>query len=315
MPGRGGTRDGSLLDCERIESLRLERGLSQRELGRRTGATLTVIKGLEAGRNHNELSLRFLTDLATALEVEPAALFQRAAEPEESGKVASEADVRKLGAAFAGERTGLSRKNLARTLGWKLDRLDRALGSLGERLAEVGMSVERGSSGWKLRPDLAALAWDDELRLAQARHRERGLLLREAELLRAALDNPLDRSWEQHLGNADRVALGGLLKSGLLVRSDAGLVASDSVTHSLPRIAAATSTRRRPRGSRSAGSRTDAARRTQTNQPVRRTQTRPKRAARRVGRASPSTSSGLPPEVRAASSSHSARTGRTATDA
>lgn len=236
MPGRGGTRDGSLLDCERIESLRLERGLSQRELGRRTGATLTVIKGLEAGRNHNELSIRFLTDLATALEVEPAALFRRAAEPEESGKVASEADVRKLGAAFASERTGLSRKNLARTLGWKLDRLDRALGSLGERLAEVGMSVERGSSGWKLRPDLAALAWDDELRLAQARHRERGLLLREAELLRAALDNPLGGRWEQHLGNADRVALGGLIKSGLLVRNENGIEPSEQVRRSLARV-------------------------------------------------------------------------------
>lgn len=240
MSDRGGTRDGSLLDCERIESLRLERGLSQRELGRRTGATLTVIKGLEAGRNHNELSIRFLTDLATALEVEPAALFRRAAEPEESGKVASEADLRKLGAAFASERTGLSRKNLARTLSWRLDRLDRALASLGERLAEVGMSVERGSSGWKLRPDLAALAWDDELRLTQARHRERGLLLREAELLRAALDNRLGGKWEQHLGNADRVALGGLLKSGLLVRGQRGIEPSDAVRRSLDRGGKAT---------------------------------------------------------------------------
>lgn len=98
------------------------------------------------------------------------------------------------------------------------------------------MSIERGSSGWKLRPDLSTLTWQDELRLAQSRISERGLRLREAELLRAALDAPLDGEWEQHIGNADRVALGGLLKSGLVIRHSGRIEPSEPVRHSLAHI-------------------------------------------------------------------------------
>lgn len=220
----------AILDVNRLRIIRLERGLSQRALAQQLGTTTTVIRSLEDGRNHNDLSLRFVVNLAAALAVDPAALFPRTGMSSED---VPGADVRKLGAAFAAAQVGRSRERIARALAWNLDRLDRAMTDLAHSLAAVGMRVERGSTGWKLRPDLAALTWDDELRLEQARHVERGLRLREAELLRATLDAPLDGHWERHIGNADRVALGGLLKTGLVVRGPNGITPSEGVRANL----------------------------------------------------------------------------------
>ena len=223
----------TILDGDRVRSLRLERGISQRELARRLRVTSIVIRNLEEGRNHSELTLRLLDELADALVVDPSALVQRRQTHDAQGANAVEGDVRKLGAVLASERTGLTSKALALAAGWKLDRLAKARTALNEQLQAVGMTVAVGSSGWKLQPDMTALSWQDELRLGQARHSERGLLLREAELLRAAVDGALTPQWEQHIGNADRVALGGLLKAGLVVRSEDGVGLSAAVSQSL----------------------------------------------------------------------------------
>lgn len=238
----------TILDGDRVRSLRLERGLSQRELARRLRVSSSVVRYLEEGRNHTELSLRFLDELADALAVDPGALVQPRSR-EANGSSATEDDVRKLGAILAAERTGLTSKALAFATGWKLDRLSKARAALTAQLRPVGMTVACGSGGWKLQPDMTALTWQDELRLGKARQSERGLRLREAELLRAALDGALTPQWEQHIGNADRVALGGLLKSGLVVRHNDGVGLSESASRGLAVPPTSRSVKRTTRGS------------------------------------------------------------------
>lgn len=221
----------TILNGERIRAIRLERGLSQRAVARRLGVTVVVVNGIEEERNHSELTLRLVSELADTLGVEAAELLANSADtdaPVEAGD-----DVRKLGAVFASERTGIHRDQIARVLGWPLDRVQQASDQLRQRLPALGMRLERGSSGWKLQPDLTAFNWQDEIRVAQARQRIRGLKSREAVLLRAALDAPLTGQWEKNIGNTDRVALGGLLKTGLLTKTADGFAFSQEVERSM----------------------------------------------------------------------------------
>lgn len=57
----------------RIRDRRLERGLTQEELGRRAGLTRQSIANLEAGTQR--LMLHFVRDLAEALDLTPAKLL------------------------------------------------------------------------------------------------------------------------------------------------------------------------------------------------------------------------------------------------
>lgn len=221
----------TILNGQRIRALRLERGFSQREVARRIGVTVIVVNGIEDGRNHLELTLRLVSDLAVALDVEAAELFAKAPSAELSEEPRS--DLRKLGAVFASERNGIHRDAIARVLDWPLDRVEKASDQLRQRLPALGMRLERGSSGWKLRPDLTALNWQDDVKLGKERQRSRCLKPREAVLLRAALDAPLSWKWEKNIGNADRVALGGLLKTGLLVKTEEGFAASEQAVRSM----------------------------------------------------------------------------------
>lgn len=224
------SQSNMILDPLVIESLSLQARMSKRALGRAVNSTSTLISAILDGRNHADLTIGFVSGLADALGVHPSVLFVQEVEP--SGHV-KEDDVRRLGAALVSSRVGIFKEDLAEALGWKLDRVAAAGVALDGQLAAVGLSLQRNSNGWKIQPSRTAQTWQDEMRLEQVRHKRRGLHLREMEILRAAFDAPLGGDWERRLTNADRVAFGGLLKSGLLERTDAGIAPSERCVRSL----------------------------------------------------------------------------------
>jgi XRE family aerobic/anaerobic benzoate catabolism transcriptional regulator len=108
--------------ADRVRALRLERGLSQKELAERAALSLRFLADVEGGRANP--SLGSLIDLARALEVDVVALLATHTE---------QRCIALLGLRGAGKST--VGKRVARLLGWKFLELDKEI----ER--EAGMSL------------------------------------------------------------------------------------------------------------------------------------------------------------------------------
>lgn len=136
------------LSCERIRRRRLELGLSQRELARQLGEVPNVIKALESGTNHDQLTLVHLDGLATALGVTPQWLLgeQHVACEDEPPQVD-----RLIALVMSGAERRVPKWVLAARLNLDPAALDAMVDAAQTALAPVGLTFASNTAGTELR--------------------------------------------------------------------------------------------------------------------------------------------------------------------
>ncbi len=226
-----------ILDAPLIRRRRAELGLSVREVAKHLGVSGAVVTAIEAGTNHNEVSLAHLFRLAGVLAVESTTLLtaekaeRPSAGPTETPE-AEDADAATVGALLeaAGVLTRLD--VLCDALGWRAARLKVALDRLEERLPTVGLRLHRLHRAVRLTRasepvPAAALAGVIRKHLNRA-----GMSLSEGRVLYRYVcgNRPTEPS------NAEAVATGALANAALLVPAEENpnkLVIADEVRFSL----------------------------------------------------------------------------------
>lgn len=226
-----------ILDGSFIRRRRAELGLSVREVAKHLRVSGPVVSAIEAGTNHDDVSLAHLLRLARVLAVESTTLFAAEAAsrpPDGPAKVpeAAEADAATVGALLdaAGILTPLDA--LRDALGWPASRLRNALELLEERLPSVGLRLHRLHSDVRI---VRAAEPVPTTALAEVirKHLNRdGLSLSEGRVLyRYVCGNPPTEP-----SHAETVATGTLTNAALVVPAAVDpntLVVADEVRFSL----------------------------------------------------------------------------------
>jgi len=205
---------GGLLDAAAIRRLRLQAGYSTRRFARALGVSASTVRGLEDGSNHEQLPLALIARLAELVGVATSELFTRATDVPADLST----DDRTIEAALQSLPGVVAASDLARALGWKLDRARQALDALDRRLQPTGARLHR--NGWQqcaIRPASEHLSEDQQQALHRIGPRDRGLNHLTARLLLAAIRGELDDRWFKTASNSERVALQSLLKQGALI--------------------------------------------------------------------------------------------------
>lgn len=213
------------LNAELIRRRRRELAMSHRQLARSLSVTSIVVSGLEAGSNHETLTLGFVGKLAEVLAIAPHTLIEsdRADDPTAPGDL-----VAAVGSLLASISTLTPVSVLVEALDASLADVEAALEVLDAGLAGVGLTVHRLKGEVMLRPN--AQLDPDSLKVMLRRHQaRRGLNLTEARVLARVLAGSLD---EGKLGNADMVALNRLRNAGLVTETDVVLTRDVQLTFS-----------------------------------------------------------------------------------
>jgi hypothetical protein len=203
-----------------------------------------TMRRIEEGGGHSDLTLGFVARLAEALGVDPAALLPAAqtltAAPDDASV---EAALGELGRYVPVEE-------LARALGWTLERTNEALAALEERLRTTGTSLKRKRFEYMLGPRVSALSEEQRSNLQRVALNRWGLRLGTTRVLRDAFDDAVDGEWERNAPAWKTLALGALLKHGLVHMERQHAVVGDDVRYSLEIPAAATTARKGGKGRR-----------------------------------------------------------------
>ncbi len=204
----------ALLDTAAVHRLRVQAGYSVRRLARALGTSATTIRGIEDGSNHHQLPLSLIDRLANALGTTTPELFPRpTAVPALPGD-----DDRTIETALHSLDGIVAISDLARALGWSLDRTRAALEALDTRLHGTGSRLHRNA--WQqcaLRPAAEHLSIDQQHALQRIGPRRRGLTNTTARVLMASARGEIDDHWFRTASNADCVALQALLKQGAVI--------------------------------------------------------------------------------------------------
>jgi len=205
---------GGLLDAAAIRRLRLQAGYSTRRFARALGVSASTVRGLEDRSNHEQLPLALIARLAELVGVATRELFTRATDQPADPST----DDRIIEAALQSLPGVVAVSDVARALGWKLERARQALDTLDRRLQPTGARLHR--NGWQqcaVRPASEHLSEDQQQALHRIGPRDRGLNHIAARLLLAAVRGELDDRWFKTASNSERVALQSLLKQGALI--------------------------------------------------------------------------------------------------
>lgn len=201
-----------MLDVDLIRRRRAELGLSQRALGAQLNATASLVRSLEAGTNHAELTVAQINRLATALEVELPSLFAPSS-PTPAGPDTA-ADAATVGSILHATGVLTPVAALAEVLDWPHDRLRVALEGLAAALRTAGLRLHRLQNRVGI-TRAAEPADRDVLQAAVRRHFSRdNLNATEARLLARFITGA---GAPREPSNAEAVALGVLVNAGLLV--------------------------------------------------------------------------------------------------
>jgi transcriptional regulator with XRE-family HTH domain len=162
-----------LLDALLLRTRRLELGVSGRDLSRQIGCTPTLLTALENGTNHDELTLGLVLRLHRELGLDAPPALRLAEQQPERGEDGHDADPARelaapaaagrpddaaaLGAALGEVGVLMHRDLTARALGWDLDRLAAAAGTLGDRLPGTGLRLHLQNSQLGVLRDPGAL--------------------------------------------------------------------------------------------------------------------------------------------------------------
>jgi len=189
-----------------------------RRVARDLGVSAITMANLEDGVNHADLPMRIVAELARVLGVAPAELFARATD----APAAAGPDDQAVEAALMIRRSSTSNSDLAKALGWDLQRVRTALARLEERQRYSGIRLH--DHRWQchsLRPAPEHLSDEQQ----QAVHRigpvQRGLNVEAAALLAAVAAGTVSKSW-QNPSTSEQMALQKLLKQGLVVALPGG---------------------------------------------------------------------------------------------
>lgn len=243
--------DRHILDGPAIRRRRAELRLSARDVGGQLGGTGQVVTSIERGTNHPDLTLATVARLARALAVDITTLFgPGTAAPEAVPAGATTAapsddspgttatcpddgdgtDVAALGSLLFCARILTPLSALAEALGWPLERVEAALGTLSTQLPLVGLRLHRLNGKAGIARSVEAL----EAKAAQAvirKHLQRdGLSVAEARMVYRVARTGLPTT----PNNAEATAMGVLANAGLLVFVPRGdLALADDVRLSL----------------------------------------------------------------------------------
>jgi transcriptional regulator with XRE-family HTH domain len=230
------TTPAPILSTNRVRRFRLQARLSERALARATAMTGMSIRALEQGRNHDELTLRHLVRIARALGVDPAALLT----PDPAVKPEPRPDDVMLEAALAGINRYTHPHDLARGLGWTLDRTTAALEQLRLRLETTGQRLANQNGRVKIVPAAGLLTDSQEHDLANASTNERGLTISLAQMLRQAIEDNGSGGRTRKPNANELLAQGALLNLGMIEFNDGRLVATRDVAYGVPDTARTT---------------------------------------------------------------------------
>lgn len=211
------------LDIDLLRRRRRELALSQRAVAAACDCTTPVIVSLEAGRNHDELTVAFLTRLADTLAVDIRSLHQTADPAEPSERTDDPATV---GSALVATGVLTPITGLAESLGWTLERTRLAVDQLEQHLPAVGMRLHRLEGRVAIRRADEPIDAPTLAGVVRAHIARDGLNLTEASLLATIINDGPPRQ----LGNAQAVALGVLTNAGLVTTDDPRTATAEATT-------------------------------------------------------------------------------------
>jgi transcriptional regulator with XRE-family HTH domain len=217
-----------LLDAAVIRHRRAELGISSRVLAAQCGVTPPSIAALEAGTNHNDLSVAMLVKLAKALALDPSDIIlssgvveaiekaDSAPHVEEPSSVDVGTDRATVGAILftTGVLTPLA--TLCEVLGWSPPRLETAVDALDVHLRGAGLRVHRLALQVGVRRAVDAVD-KETLAASLRRHMARdGLSLSEARIL----ERVARRDLPHEPTKSESIAIGILLNASALVHGE-----------------------------------------------------------------------------------------------
>lgn len=215
----------TLLDSDLIRARRLELGLSERTVAKHlgVGASQSVLRGIEAGTNHEDLPLGDLNRLADILGLE---LHQLLTPPgnqaaESAGPPTREEwlghTVAQIGALLYDVDQLIPIEALTSTTGHTLEQIQDVLDELDADLRQVGLMVHRLANSVKISRTIDAVSRDTLQRTWRQHVARRGLDIGQVFLLHQTYTGRRSKT----LSN-DQVTMNQLVNTGILHRTASG---------------------------------------------------------------------------------------------
>lgn len=213
----------TLLNTDLIRDRRLELGLSERKLAAVTGLGQAVIRGLEAGTNHKDLTLGDLHRLADALALDAQHLLAATSATEAAAGPATrdahlDQHVTQVGALLFDVDRLIPVESLALTTGLTLDQTHEVLAELDRRLRAVGLLLHRLNNAVKIWRTSDAVSRETLQATWRAHLARRGLDIGQVTLLQQVRRGRRSKT----LTNDQQVTAAQLVNAGILDRTSAG---------------------------------------------------------------------------------------------
>lgn len=234
----------ALVDGNLVRAQRLELHLSERKLSEMLGANFSqsVLRGIEAGTNHHDLTIGELARLAALLDLPlgrllgPAATRTTDEAPVPAGPITrtkhQDAAVAAVAATLIEADRAFPAQAIAMLHGYTLPETDDALDELDRRLAPAGLRVRRVHGNVSIRATEPGLPGTQRRELARRQLARRSLDTGEARILARAAAGELTKATSEDV----RVRGAGLVNAGILRRTAAGGFAlTDDARYSLHR--------------------------------------------------------------------------------
>lgn len=187
-----------------------------------TGLGQAVIRGIEAGTNHKDLTLGDLTRLAAALTMDVTQLLTGAGPPpggcdmQDSGPAA--ADLARVGALLYEVDRLIPVESLAGTAGLTLAQTHAVLGELDVRLRTIGLRVHHLGNTARVSADVDAVDAETLRRTWRSHLGRRGLDIGQVNTLHQVRTGRRTKT----LTNDQQVTVNQLTNAGLLTRTSSG---------------------------------------------------------------------------------------------
>lgn len=212
----------TLLNTGLVRARRLELGLSERKLAALTGLGQAVVRGIEAGTNHKDVTLGELQRLAQTLSLELAQLLPAVEKETPAGPTTHDealtSAVAQMGTLLHDIDRLIPVESLAETLGHTLERTHAILDELDRYLRPVGLRLHRLGNSVKVTGTADAVVIDALRRSWRAHLGRRGLDVGQAQLLHQVRTGRRAKA----LTNDQQVRTAQLTNAGILDRTGSG---------------------------------------------------------------------------------------------
>lgn len=212
----------ALINTDLIAERRLALNMSPRALHRAAALSHRVVYVTEPGSMaHASMTLAELTRLAAALGVPPADLLTTSS-TDTTGPPTD--DVGVLLAALMDEaKVALAHKeDVARALGWPLERIDTAAREAAARLPALGLQLHENHGAVAVRAAHGLLTGEEQQRVARAKTLRSHLRIDHASALHDIAHGGVPADWYKGLSAKRSIAFQGLRKRGLIEEVPAG---------------------------------------------------------------------------------------------